>query len=423
MTKRRIAVVGTGIAGLTSAYLLSRRNDVTVFEANDYIGGHTATKTVSVDKQQYQIDTGFIVYNDWTYPNFIRLLERLDVRSQPTEMSFSVHCETSKLEYNGNNLNSLFAQRRNLFKPRFWRLVKDIVAFNKACKQLIANKEDVSGRTLSSLIEELKLSPLFSTHYILPMCAAIWSSSLAQAEKFPLQFFLQFFNNHGLLNINHRPQWRTIAGGSSQYIEPLIKPFADNIKLSTAIAQVETTNEGVILIDDARNQYQFDDVVLACHSDQALSMLKNNNAAYQDILGSMQYANNDVVLHTDTSLLPDRKLAWASWNYRLKQNENRVSSAPASVTYNMNILQRLDTSKTFCVTLNDSASIKPETILGSYCYSHPQFSQKMIQAQLRKEEICGKQNIYFCGAYWYNGFHEDGVRSALDVCKKFGEDM
>ncbi|MCW8107418.1 FAD-dependent oxidoreductase [Alteromonas ponticola] len=423
MEKRKIAVVGTGIAGLTAAHLLSRRNDVTVFEANDYIGGHTATKPIIVEGQNYNIDTGFIVYNDWTYPNFTQLLKQLHVRSQPTEMSFSVHCEASKLEYNGNNLNTLFAQRRNLVRPKFWNLVKDIVTFNKACKKLIAAEENVEGRTLASLIHELGLSPLFSTHYILPMCAAIWSSSLAQAENFPLQFFLQFFNNHGLLNVNHRPQWYTVEGGSCQYIAPLIEPFKNKIKLSTPVVQVKVNGTGVHLQDGAGKLYQFDDVVIACHSDQALSMTPNEEPAYQEILGKMRYAENEVILHTDTSLLPVRKLAWASWNYRLKNQRHPVDNAPASVTYNMNILQRINARKTFCVTLNDTHSIREEDILGSYRYSHPQFNHHMIQAQRRKEEICGKQNIYFCGAYWYNGFHEDGVRSALDVCKKFGESL
>ncbi len=423
MTKRSIAVVGTGIAGLTCAHLLSRNHKITVFEANDYIGGHTATKKVSLHGQEFNIDTGFIVFNDWTYPNFIKLLEQLEVKSQPTEMSFSVHCETSKLEYNGNNVNSLFAQRRNLLRPSFWRLVNDIVRFNKACKTLLAENRNLTGQTLASFIRELGLSQQFSTHYILPMCAAIWSSSLAQAENFPLQFFLQFFNNHGLLNINHRPQWRTIAGGSSSYVEPLVKPFENDIKLSTPIVNVKRHEHSVVLIDSTGTHYQFDDVVLACHSEQALSLIENAESDYEEILGSMRYANNDVVLHTDTALLPDRKLAWASWNYRLKSNGNHVTDAPASVTYNMNILQRLNADETFCITLNDTSSIKPEKILGQYQYAHPQFTENMIQAQRRKEEICGKQNIYFCGAYWYNGFHEDGVRSALDVCKKFGETL
>ena len=416
----KIAIIGTGISGLTCAHLLHRNNEITVYEANDYIGGHTATKQINDDGQIHSIDTGFIVFNDWTYPNFLKLLGALGVSYQPTEMSFSVVSDKANLEYNGNNLNSLFAQRRNLLRPRFWRIVRDILRFNKACKAMVAEGRDTQAMTLQDIIDELGLSNDFARYYILPMCAAIWSSTLEQTRRFPLAFFLQFFNNHGLLNITHRPQWFTIKGGSSTYIPPLVAPFKDRIKLSTPVSCVEQ-GEGQWWVTDKNGETNtFDHVVFACHSDQALKLLSKPTPAQQSVLGQIRYADNDVVMHKDTSILPTRKLAWASWNYRLK-DENDEEQRPASVTYDMNILQRLEASNTYCVTLNNSVDIAQSKVLGQYNYAHPQFSPEMVKAQQRRAEICGIDNLHFCGAYWYNGFHEDGVRSALDVCERFGE--
>ncbi|MEC8376197.1 MAG: FAD-dependent oxidoreductase [Pseudomonadota bacterium] len=419
---RKIAIVGTGISGLTCAHLLNKNNDITVYEANDYIGGHTATKQITDDGEQHAIDTGFIVFNNWTYPNFIKLITSLGVDYQPTEMSFSVKSEKANLEYNGNNINSLFAQRRNILRPRFWRIVRDILKFNKACKQMVAEKRDTSSLTLEDIINELGLSDDFARYYILPMCAAIWSSSLEQTRRFPLTFFLQFFNNHGLLNITNRPQWYTIKGGSSQYIPPLVAPFESRIKLSTGVSKVVRESDNWTVHDSTGHSEAFDDVVFACHSDQALAMLSAPSDAHKSILGSIPYAANDVVMHKDIGQLPKRKLAWASWNYRLKEDASE-EMRPASVTYDMNILQRLTAKNTYCVTLNNTPELDSNSILGQYDYSHPQYSAEMVAAQQRRSEICGVDNLHFCGAYWYNGFHEDGVRSALDVCARFGEQL
>lgn len=421
MTKD-IAIVGTGISGLTSAYLLNKKHNITVYEANDYIGGHTATKQIEDNGQTHNIDTGFIVFNDWTYPNFIKLMTTLGVDYQPTEMSFSVTSEKANLEYNGNNLNSLFAQRRNIFRPRFWRIVRDILKFNKACKKMVADKRDTSSLTLEDIIAELKLSDDFARYYILPMCAAIWSSSLEQTRRFPLTFFLQFFNNHGLLNITDRPQWYTIKGGSSQYIGPLVSEFESKIKLSTGVESVCRQGDKWKVIDSQNNSALYDDVVFACHSDQALKMIDAPSEAHTAVLGNIPYASNDVVMHKDVGQLPKRTLAWASWNYRLKEDESE-EMRPASVTYNMNILQRFDVQDTYCVTLNNTSAILPSSILGKYHYAHPQYSADMVKAQQQRSTICGVDNLHFCGAYWYNGFHEDGVRSALDVCERFGESL
>jgi predicted NAD/FAD-binding protein len=423
MTKR-IAIIGTGISGLTSAYLLNKANDIKVYEANDYIGGHTATKNIVVNNTHYAIDTGFIVYNEWTYPNFIKLMQTLQVDTQATEMSFSVKNLKTKMEYNGNTINSLFAQRRNILRPSFWRLVLDIVKFNKLCKAHIAENKETDNITLQAFIAKHKLSEIFTQNYILPMCAAIWSTSLEASANFPLSFFLKFFNHHGLLNITNRPQWFTIIGGSNQYVGPLTESFKPKISLNDAVKSVVKTENGVEIVSQ-KGEEIFDEVIFACHSDQALRMLSAqpqeniNLPAYSDILAAIPYSMNEVVLHTDTSILPARPLAWASWNYEIAGAKTEAAR-PAAVTYNMNILQCLKSDTTFCVTLNNTQAISPDKILGTYHYAHPQFSPQMVKAQERRDEICGKEGIHFCGAYWYNGFHEDGIRSSLDVCKRFG---
>ena len=418
---KKIAIIGTGIAGLTSAYLLNKEHDITVFEANDYIGGHTATKDVTVDGKEYAIDTGFIVFNDWTYPNFNKLMNILGVNAQPTEMSFSVKNHAQNLEYNGNTLNSLFAQRRNILRPRFWRIVRDILKFNKLCKSDDAVKHADTGMTLYDYIQHHNLSADFSQNYILPMCAAIWSMTLEDSKSFPLTFFLQFFNNHGLLNITDRPQWYTIIGGSREYVAPLTETFKDKIKLNSPVTKV-VKHDGQFHVTANAHTEVFDDVVFACHSDQALAMLAEPTETQTAILGDIGYAMNEVVLHIDTSVLPKRPLAWASWNYLIKC-EPGEENAPASLTYNMNILQRIQSDTTFCVTLNNTDALDPDKILGKFHYAHPQFSPTMVAAQNRRDEINDEGNGYFCGAYWYNGFHEDGVRSALDVCRRFGLEL
>lgn len=413
---KNIAIIGSGISGLTSAYLLSREHHVTVFEKNDYIGGHTATKDIEVDGKCYAIDTGFIVYNERTYPNFIKLLNQLGITEQKTEMSFSVMNPSANLEYNGSTLNTLFAQRSNLLKSSFWRLILEILRFNKLCKALYEQDEIDVELTLGDFLKQHKFNQAFSQNYILPMGAAIWSSSLVEMTQFQLKFFVRFFYNHGLLDIQNRPQWFVIPGGSKQYIYPLIKSFENNIELNSQIKSVSRTSSGVTLLFEDGQSKQFDDVVFACHSDQALQLLGDANAQEQEILSSMPYRDNQVVLHTDTNLLPKRRLAWASWNYHLDSNQNR----PACVTYNMNILQGLESDTTFCVTLNNTDRIDANKILQTFHYSHPVFNQSSLAAQQRRLEICGKNHTHFAGAYWHNGFHEDGVRSAVEVAQRFG---
>lgn len=418
-TKKHIAIIGTGISGLTCANMLKANHEVTLFEANDYIGGHTHTVDVSVTEGDFAIDTGFIVFNDWTYPNFIKLMEKVGVISQPTQMSFSVTNDNEDFEYNGHNLNSLFAQRRNLFRPRFLKMLRDIIRFNKLCKQPEI-LEQAAEQTLWSFIQKHNFGETFAYQYILPMCAAIWSTSLADIKAFPLRFFIRFFHNHGLLNITERPQWRTIAGGSREYIAPLTKGIEDRIYLNRPVLSVENDNGKRITLNTSDEVLEFDEVIFACHSDQALKILGTNATDdHRAILGDITYSDNEVVLHTDISLLPKRKLAWASWNYSLSDDPTR-HERPATVTYNMNILQRLNAETTFLVTLNNTPAIDKRKILQTFHYTHPQFNQQSIAAQQNRDKICGKKGLHFCGAYWYNGFHEDGVRSALDVCQRFG---
>ena len=411
-----IAIIGSGIAGLTCAYLLNRQHQITVFESSDWVGGHTHTVDVEVAGQQYAIDTGFIVFNDWTYPNFIRLLDQLGVASQPAEMSFSVHDPLSGCEYNGNNLNSLFAQRRNLFSPRFIGMLRDILRFNREALFDLEQQRLAADTTLGDYLRQRGYGQRFIDHYIVPMGAAIWSMSLADMLTFPLQFFVRFFKNHGLLSVNDRPQWRVITGGSRSYVAPLTADFAERIRLNCPVQRVERDAEGVTIYSQ-KGAERFDKVVFACHSDQALALLTAPSETEWKILSALRYADNDVVLHTDTRLLPQRRLAWASWNYRL----GGTSEQPAAVTYNMNILQGIRSETTFCVSLNQTAAIDPSKILGRYRYAHPQFSLAGIAAQARWQELCGAQHSYYCGAYWANGFHEDGVVSALRVAKAFGE--
>ncbi|GAA0813652.1 FAD-dependent oxidoreductase [Colwellia asteriadis] len=412
---KNIAIIGSGISGLTAAYLLSKKHHVTVFEKSAEIGGHTATVDVELDGKSYAIDTGFIVFNDKTYPNYLALLAEIGVSKQETEMSFSVHnCQTG-LEYNGHNLNTLFAQRRNLFRPSFWLLIKEILRFNKLCKQEAQLSSALETYTLGDFLIQHNFSRFFSEHYILPMGAAIWSSSLAQMENFQFHFFVQFFHNHGLLNIADRPQWYVIPKGSRSYLAPLCAPFADNIHVNANISAITREQSKVQIHFTDANSQEFDDVVIACHSDQALALLNDASADETEILSAMPYSENSVVLHTDKKLLPVREKAWASWNYQLSNNRDKA----ASVTYNMNILQGLTSEHTFCVTLNQKDAIAPSKVLREFTYHHPIFSIESIKAQKQRHRICGKQNTHFAGAYWHNGFHEDGVRSAVEVAKRF----
>jgi predicted NAD/FAD-binding protein len=416
-SKQRIAVIGSGISGLCSAYLLSREHEVTLFEANNYLGGHTNTEDVELNGRTYPVNTGFIVFNDWTYPNFIKLMDHLDVASENSDMSFSVRCENTGLEYNGTSLNSLFAQRQNLFKPRFLKMVYDIIRFNKQTVAMLENNLVTDEETLGEFVQKHKYSKSFVNYYIVPMGAAIWSASEEVMLAFPLKFFLNFFNNHGMLSVDERPQWRVISQGSRSYIDPITQPYKDRIKLNTPVTKIERELNGIKIHTAKGEVLEFDQVVLACHSDQALRLLDKPSKQESEILGALPYQMSEVVLHTDTRLMPKKELAWASWNYHIPQRANDC----AMVTYNMNILQNFhDAEETFLVTLNRGVEIDPNKIIKKYHYAHPVFTQDGIRAQQRYNEINAQNRTHFCGAYWFNGFHEDGVNSALRAVKSFG---
>jgi predicted NAD/FAD-binding protein len=414
----RVAVVGGGISGMMAWYLLQQKHDVTLLEANDYLGGHTATVDVEVAGQTYAIDTGFIVFNDRTYPVFNRFIAELNVPFQHTEMSFSVKNTVQNLEYNGNTLGSLFTQRRNLLRPSFWFMLSDIMRFNKLGKRLLAADDADLDLSLGDFLLKHDFGVAIRDNYLMPMGAAIWSAGLADMPAFPVRFFLRFFNNHGLLNINDRPQWSVIKGGSKRYVEALqAKLGKDSVKLKQQISAISRDDGGVMLtFTDGRTEH-YDKLVLACHSDQALRLL-GDNATEQEraVLGGIAYQKNDVVLHTDTRLLPKRRRAWAAWNYNLDATVNDR----ATLTYNMNLLQGITAPVTFCVTLNNTAAIDPAKILGVYQYDHPVYNHYTLAAQKQRSKINGHNHTYFCGAYWYNGFHEDGAKSAVDVAALLG---
>ena len=412
----KIAIIGSGISGLTSAYLLNRNHDITVFEANDYIGGHTHTHNIKIKDKEYAVDTGFIVYNERTYPNFIKLLDTLGVERQLSTMGFSVKSASEDYEYAGESLNSLFAKRSNIFRLGFLRMLYEMYRFGK--------KSDSTGLgldvsiTLGTYLRSENYSNEFINYFIIPMGAAIWSTPANKVLDMPAYFFIKFFYNHGMLEIINRPKWWVIKDGSSAYIKKIIKGFESKINLSSPIRTVSRLDNGIeIETANSKKPLMFDAVVFATHSDQALGMLKDPTEKEKDILSSIPYQKNEVLLHTDSSVLPKRKLAWASWNYQLDSNPE----SPVVLTYNMNILQSLDCDETFCVTLNDHQSVDKSKVLKKITYHHPLFTIKGIEAQKRKLEISGVNNTYYCGAYWHNGFHEDGVASAIEVCKHFGE--
>jgi predicted NAD/FAD-binding protein len=414
----KIAVVGTGIAGMVAAYLLHQEHEITVFEANDYIGGHTNTIDVEQDGMTYAVDTGFIVYNDWTYPNFIKLLAKLGVATQPSSMSFSVRDDRRGLEYNGTSLNALFAQRRNLFRPSFYRMIRDILRFNRESKELLQTVDDTT--TLHDYLAANRYSVEFVQHYIIPMGAAIWSADPVQMKSFPARYFVRFFENHGMLSVDDRPQWRVVTGGSKRYVEALAKPYRSRIRLRCPVRSIKRSSGHVDVTAQHWNgpteSLRFDRLIMAAHSDQALALLTDPTDAEREVLGTIRYQENEAVLHTDRSLLPKRRLAWASWNYHLSDKPtNRVA-----VTYHMNTLQSLRAPREFCVTLNRTEAIDPAAIIKRITYHHPVYTREAVAAQRRHEEINGVKRTYFCGAYWGYGFHEDGVKSALTVCRRFG---
>jgi predicted NAD/FAD-binding protein len=411
----RIAVIGAGIAGNVAAWHLSREHDLAVFEAGAHAGGHTHTRDVGQGGRRYAVDTGFIVFNERTYPNFCALIGELGVASQPSSMSFSVRDEASGLEYNGSSVNTLFAQRRNLLRISFLGMLREILRFNGEAPALL----DAPGGELAlrDYLARGGYGRAFVDHYIVPMGAAIWSTAPEAMLGFPARFFVRFLHNHGMLSIDRRPMWRVVRGGSARYVERLTAPFRDRIRLSTPVEWIRRLPGSVIVKPRGHDAERFDAAFVACHSDQALRLLADPSPVERDVLGAIPYQANEAVLHTDTRLLPRARRAWAAWNYHvLAQPGGRVA-----LTYNMNILQGLDAPQPFLVTLNRADAVDPAKVIERIVYHHPLYTPAAVAAQARQAELNGALNTFYCGAYWGNGFHEDGVVSALVALGHFRE--
>lgn len=414
----RIAVIGSGIAGLASAWLLSQQqaseqHEVVLFEANDYLGGHTHTHDIGSQGRHYRVDTGFIVHNPEHYPLLTALFAELGIESQPTTMSFSVRNEASGLEYNATDLDSLFCQRRNLVSPRFWGMLRDLLRFYREAPALLALPGE--GPTLGDYLVQGGYGTMFRDEHLVPMASALWSSPSARILGFPARYLVQFMANHQMLQVQDRPQWRVVRGGSNTYVRAMSERWRVQTRLNTPVRMLLRDSDGVTVFTNDGAE-RFDQIVLACHSDQALRLLSDASDSERSILGAMTYQANDTVLHTDASLLPRRRKAWAAWNAAIPRNAADV----CTVSYCMNLLQGIDAPEPFVVTLNRTDAIDPAKILRRMQYHHPVYSHASVAAQARKAEIQGQRHTWFAGAYWGWGFHEDGMRSAVDVARALG---
>ncbi|MEZ5353678.1 MAG: FAD-dependent oxidoreductase [Bryobacteraceae bacterium] len=410
----RIAIVGAGISGLVCAHYLNRNHEITVFESNGYAGGHTNTVPVREHDRSISVDTGFIVYNEEYYPAFTSLLRYLGVATKPTTMSLSVRCDSSGLEYSGASLNGLFAQRRNLISPGFWRMIAGILHFQREGPQLRAGLDDTI--TVDRFIRDFGYPEEFVNYFLIPMGSALWSAPAGSFRDFPMRFVIDFFANHGMMQIRNRPDWRVIDGGSHRYVTALTRPFASRIRLSDPVHALRRTAHGVE-VRTAAGVEAFDEAIVACHADRALALLDTPSAGEQTLLSAFPYERNDAVLHTDTSVLPRNRRAWGCWNYHLHNQSDRR----ASVTYDMNRLQGLRSERRYCVSLNE-AGIDESKIIRRITYHHPAFRPGRDRAQGRHAELIRRERVSYCGAYWGSGFHEAGVQSAQRVCAAFGED-
>jgi predicted NAD/FAD-binding protein len=409
----KIAVVGSGIAGLGAAWLLSREHEVVLFEAQDRLGGHTHTHRVQQAGREYSVDSGFIVFNPVNYPLLSKLFEELGVASQPTTMGFSVQDARSGLEYNATSLSAMFCQRRNLFSPRFHRMVREILRFYRECPALLADPGE--GPTLGRYLADGGYSQMFIDLHLVPMASALWSSPAAQILEFPARYLVQFMANHRMLQVDERPQWRVVTGGSSSYIAALQSRWSVSVRLATPVQSVRREDDAVLL-RSAAGEERFDQVVLACHADDSLALLADAGDEEKQVLGAIQYQDNDTVLHTDARLLPRRRAAWAAWNAYVPAEPE----AACTVSYCMNLLQSLDSPEPFVVTLNRSQDIDPAKVIARMRYRHPIYTHASVAAQKRRGEISGQRRTWFAGAGWGFGFHEDGLRSGVDVADALG---
>lgn len=409
-----IAVVGAGISGMAAAYFLSRKHEVSLFEKEDRLGGHTHTHQIETSRGPRAIDTGFIVHNERTYPNLVRLFRELGLETINSDMSFGVSCRRTGFEYSSRGLAGFFADKKNLFRPRHFTLLAEILRFNRVSAADL-KASTFSNLTLGEYIRLHRFGPELMNWYLYPMASAVWSTSPGEIQEFPAETLVRFFSNHGMLGINTHPQWKVLRGGSHQYIRPLTAPYRDRVRTGAALAAVSRTERGAVLKFRNGSAMTFDAVVMACHAPQALALLESPSAREREILGALRTSANEVKLHTDSSVLPQHPSARASWNYHLTEGRNS-----ATVTYHLNRLQSLDTPEDYCVTLNDSGTVRGRAVLKQMTYHHPLYTASAIRAQQRWSEISSLDRIHYCGAYWFNGFHEDGLNSALRVARSFG---
>lgn len=418
--KQSIAIIGSGITGLSAAWLLHDKYDVTLFEKNDYLGGHTHTHDVTESDKHLAIDSGFIVYNEKNYPNLVGLFEHLNVETQATDMSFAFSMNQGQLEYAGSGLRGMFAQPSNLISPKHWKLLKEIVRFNKTAHAQLSQLENEKSYdyTLGEFLDKNNFSIDLQNHYLLPMAAAIWSCPVDTMHSFPAFSFLRFFANHGLIDLQNRPQWRSVVGGSREYIRKMMPVLDNHIKLKDGAKTVIRDNKNVSVICNDET-LQYDKLIFACHADEALQLLQNPSAQEQEILGCFQYQENITYLHSDESLMPKRRKAWCSWNY-LAQSGREASESKVTATYWMNNLQNLDTEKDYLVTLNPFTEIDQNKVIKKMIYHHPVFNREAMFAQTRLDNLQDQQNSYFCGSYAGYGFHEDALNASVKVCEKLG---
>jgi len=412
----RIAIVGTGVSGLVCAHLLSRSHDVTLFEADDRPGGHAHTVTVDLDDGTHEVDTGFLVYNKRNYPGLIKLFAHLGVATKPSDMSFGVSDEVTGLEWKGSSFDSIFAQRRNLVRPAFLRMLSDIVRFNRMARGILESPVD-PAMSLGDLLDRGRWSSQFLNWYLIPMGSSIWSADPSTFLDTPAVTFARFFANHGLLEYGNQPDWRTVDGGSKRYVDAILRPLGKSVRLDDPVTKI-TRRADEVEVHSSQGPERFDQIVVATHSDQALELLSDPSPVERVVLGAIRYQSNRATLHTDVSLLPANRRAWASWNY------HRLPDQPseATLTYRLRSLQGIESADELLITLNRDDAIDPATILRQFDYAHPIYDGAAIAAQQRQEELNGVQRTWFCGAYWGYGFHEDGVESARVVCRRLADE-
>jgi predicted NAD/FAD-binding protein len=414
----KVAVVGSGVSGLSAAWLLSKTRNVTLYESADRLGGHAHTATVSLGGRDIAVDTGFIVYNDTNYPNLVALFDHLNVPTLNSDMSFAASMDGGGFEYSGTSLKGLLGQKRNALRPRFWKMLRDVLKFYRQAPALL-DRPGTQHLTLGDYLRQERYSAAFINDHLMPMGAAIWSMTARDMQDYPLHAFLRFFVNHGLLRLSDRPQWRTVDGGSREYVRRIAADFDGAIRLNALVSSIRRTASGVTVTDACGNADIFDDVVIATHADQALAMLTDADEQERHVLGAFGYTENRAVLHSDPALMPGCRSVWSSWNYMSERHGEKEQAL--CVSYWMNQLQKIDTPQDLFVTLNPHRQPRPDLVHGIYDYTHPRFDSRAMAAQARLWQLQGTNHTWFCGAYFGSGFHEDGLQSGLAVAEALGD--